>query len=397
MAETPLPASLRAGLLVVHGPASKPEPLQRLAERIVKAADAEIEQATGIHWEFVTPLPRALDESRTHSVADFLSKAITAMSEGLMDVVIVLTDVPISGQDKTLVYGSHSRTARVAVMSTHRLLEGGDGDAVRKLTDAAVVRNATALFLHLVGHLVGLVHQWQQGDLMASFRYDADRDEPRFTDDQRRRLKAKARKLPGQKVEAAGPLMSFIFHGVSALRNPGEVLRPVLRGRAFKIPLAMTTMLTAALIPVIVLVFTAEIWDVALHLAWRTAIAFALVTIVLGSLYVAIVQNLFFPRKEKETLTEHGAVVNVVVWLCMLQALIGLFVLIFLFVWYIEAYVFPEALMQRWTDLDHPATRSDRVKLAVFVSTLGTLTAALGGGLDKQTVARHLALFSDRA
>ena len=396
MAEKPAP-SLRAALLVVHSPTAKPEPLQRLAERIVKAADAEIEAATGVHWEFVTPLPRALEESKTHSVADFLSKAMTTMAEGLMDMVIVLTDVPISGQDKTLVYGSHSRTARVAVMSTHRLLQAGDGDADRKATDADVVRNATALFLHLVGHLVGLVHQWRAGDVMASFRYDAQRGEPRFTDDQRRRLKKKARKLPDQKVEAAGPLMSFIFHGVSAMRNLGEVLLPVARGRAFKIPLAMTSMLTAALIPVIVLVFTAEIWDVALHLSWQTAILFAVATVVLGSLYLTVVQDLFFPRKERETLTEHAAVVNVVVWLCMLEALVGLFVVIFAFVWGIERYVFPPALMQRWTDLDHAATLLDRVKLAVFVSTLGTLTAALGGGLDRQTVARHLALFSDRA
>src|SRR5687767_2724198 len=125
MAETTAP-SLRAALLVVHSPTAKPEPLQRLAERSVKAADTEIEAATGVHWEFVTPLPRALEESKTHSVADFLSKAMTTMSEGLMDLVVVLTDVPLSGQDKTLVYGSHSRTARVAVMSTHRLLQAGD-------------------------------------------------------------------------------------------------------------------------------------------------------------------------------------------------------------------------------------------------------------------------------
>src|SRR5687768_15320519 len=110
MAESPAP-SLRAALLVVHSPTAKPEPLQRLADRILKAADAEVEAATGVRWDFVTPLPRALEESRTHSVADFLSKAMTAMSEGLMDLVVVLTDVPISGQDNTLVYGSHSRTA----------------------------------------------------------------------------------------------------------------------------------------------------------------------------------------------------------------------------------------------------------------------------------------------
>ncbi|MEA3136446.1 MAG: hypothetical protein QOC71_727, partial [Thermoplasmata archaeon] len=281
------PPILRAALLVAHSPAAKPELLQRLADRIVKAADAEIAQATGVQWEFVTPLPRALDEAKTHSVADFLSKAMTAMSEGLMDLVVVLTDVPLSGQDKTLVYGSHSRTARVAVMSTHRLLQGGDGDAVRKVTDATVVRNAEALFLHLLGHLVGLVHRWQPGDLMASFRFDAKRPEPRFTEDERKKLKRKARKIPDQKVEAAGPLMSFVFHVVSALRNLGVVMVPVLRGRAFKIPLAMTTMLTAALIPTLVLVFTGEAWLVGLGITTRATVWFAVLVVLAGSLYLA--------------------------------------------------------------------------------------------------------------
>lgn len=296
-----------------------------------------------------------------------------------------------------MVYGSHSRTARVAVMSTHRLLQDREGNEARGLADAAVARNASALLLHLVGHLVGLGHPRGRGGLMAPFRYDAARPEPRFSESESRRLRAKARKLPDKMVEHAGSLRALLFHASSAVRNPGEVLRPVLRGRALRIPLAMPSMLTAGLIPVIVLVFTAEIWDTALHMTLRGAAGFAAATLLASSLYVATVQNLFFPRKEKETLTEHAAVVNTVVWLCMLEALTALFVLIALFVWGLERYAFPPELMTRWTGIARSIQVGDRIRVAVFVSTLGTLTAALGGGLDKQTVARNLALFSDRA
>lgn len=399
MAQAP-PPSLRAALLVVHSPAAKSEPLTHLAERILPVARREIKEATGVEWEFVLPAPRQLDEARTASVADFLSKAITAMSEGVLDLVVVLTDVPISGQDRTLVYGSWSRPARMAVMSTHRLLQSGTGDEARTLGDAKVVANAAALFLHLVGHVIGLVHQWRRGDLMAPFRYDPERPAaPRFTDPERARLKRKARKLPDEKVEAAGPLMSFVFHLVSALRNLGEVLLPVAKGRAFRIPLAMPSMLTAALVPTLVLVFTGEAWLVGLGISTRAVVAFALVTVVAGSLYLAVVQNLFFPRKEKETLTEHAAVVNTIVWLCMLEALLGLFVLMAAFVWGLQHYLVPDTLLRQGTGSDTGIVVSggDRVRLALFISTLGTFTATLGGGLDRQAVARHLALFSDRA
>lgn len=394
---TPQQVPLKAGLLVVHLPESDPAPLVKLAEAVAKHAEAELSRAAGRPWTVAVPLPRALDEGGVHREGDFLSKAMTTMAQGLLDVVVVLTDSAVSARDKAIVYGSHSRTARVAVMSVRRLLEGADAEAVRGLGDAGVEANAKALFLHLMGHLTGLVHRWEQGDVMAPFRFTPGRGEARFSDAQAKRLKRKARKIPDQKVAAAGPLMSAVFHAVSALRNLGEVVVPTLRARAFLLPLQMPTMATAALIPTLVLVFTAEIWDVAFHMADRTAYAFAAVVVLAGSFYLAVVQDLFFPRKERETLTEHAAVVNTVLWVSMLQALVGLFAVIALFVWALESYVFPEALMQKWTGLETLATRADRIRLAVFISTLGTMTAAMGGALDRKVVVRNLALFSDRA
>lgn len=391
------PVRLKAGVLIVHLPDSDPEPLRRMAEQLVRHAEAEVEAATGAAWDFAVPLPLTLDEGGVHREGDFLSKAMTTMAQGMLDLIIVLTDSPLSARDKALVYGSHSRTARVAVLSLRRLLESEDADAKRELDDPVVVRNAQALFLHLLGHLMGVVHEWEHGNVMAPFRFRKDRDVPRFSEAQRKRFKRKARKLPDQKVAAAGPLMAFIFHTISAFRNPGEVLVPLLRARAFLLPLQMPSMSTAALIPTLVLVFTAEIWDVAFHMPEVTAYGFALAVVLLGSLYLSVAQDLFFPRKERETLTEHAAVVNTVLWVSMLQALVGLFVVIGLFVWALEAYVFPEALMQKWTGLEQVATRADRVRLAVFISTLGTMTAAMGGALDRRQVVRNLALFSDRA
>jgi predicted Zn-dependent protease len=391
------PVRLKAGVLLVHMPESDPKPLQRLVDQVVKHAEGEIEAATGAAWEFAVPLPRALDESGVHREGDFLSKAMTTMAEGMLDLVIVVTDAPLSARDKAMVYGSHSRTARVAVLSTRRLLEGDDADAERGLESPGVVRNAQALFLHLLGHLMGVVHQWEQGNVMAPFRFQKDRDEPHYTEAQRQRFKKKARKLPDQKVAAAGPLMAFVFHMMAFFRNPGEVLLPLLRPRAFLLPLQMPSMATAALIPTIVLVFTAEIWDVAFHMRSATAYGFAIAVVLLGSLYLAVVQDLFFPRKERETLTEHAAVVNTVLWISMLQALVGLFIVIGLFVWALETYVFPEALMAKWTGIEGVSTQADRLRLAIFISTLGTMTAAMGAALDRKVVVRNLALFSDRA
>jgi predicted Zn-dependent protease len=388
---------LLAGILVVHSPDGDAEGLQKLAEHMAKYADDEVEATTGVRWKFSVGLPRPREDARTTSAGDFLAPAMTMLTEGKLDLVIVLTDVPVAAQDNAMVHGSYSRTARVAVMTTHRMLQDENADVKRTIRDKQVTLNATALFLHLLGHLMGVVHQWNRGDLMAPFRFDADRTEPHYSESQRARFRKKARKIPDQKVAAAGPLMSSIFHVVSAFRNAGEVLVPVIKLRALRIPLHMPAMVTAALVPVLVLVFTAEIWDVAFHMPDRTAYWFAGLTIFIGAFYVSIVHNLFFPRKERETLTEHAAVVNVVVWFCMLEALVGLFLVVGSFVWLVEVYVFPAGLMTKWTGLETPATLLDKLRLAVFISTLATMTAALAGGLDRNVMVRNMALFSDRA
>jgi len=36
------------------------------------------------------------------------------------------------------------------------------------------------------------------------------------------------------------------------------------------------------------------------------------------------------------------------------------------------------------------------VRIAAFIATIGVLSGALGGGLEKRTILRHLVLFDDR-
>lgn len=390
------PVRLSVGVLICHSPASKPEPLQKFADQILKPVTKEIEDTTQAQWEIKVGVPVALEDGTAQQVSDFLDPALTMMTDGKLDLVIVLTDIPISGQDRALVYGSYSKTARVAVMTTRKLLEGSDAELKRDLDDKDVIENGAVLMLHLIGHIIGVAHQFYKDHVMAPFRFTKNRGEFRYGEKVRKRFRKQARRLPDQKVEVAGLLMSFVFHTASAFRNLREVIAPILKGRAFRIPMAMTGMTTAALIPTLVLVFTAEIHDAAFYMSSRVAVAFAFATILFGAIWLGFVQSLYFPRKDKETLTEHAAVVNIVVFFSLIQALIGLFVVVGIFVWVLEQYVFPNALVEKWTALPE-ATLEMKLRLCVFVSTLATLTAAMAGGLDRRQVIRHFSLFSDRA
>jgi hypothetical protein len=391
---------LNVGILICHSPADKPDALQKFVEKIRGPVDDAIEETTGVRWVFNVGVPIALEDGTARQVTDFLDPAVNMLADNKLDMVIVVTDVPLAGQDRAMVFGSHSKTARIAAMSTRKLLEGKDGEEKRTLESKSVIENGAVLVLHLMGHMIGIVHQYYKGHVMAPFRFMDPRPPLRFGEKVGAKFKKKARLLPDQKVEVAGALMSFIFHMASMFRHPMHVLAPVLRGRAFRIPLAMPGMTTAALVPTLVLVFTAEIWDVGFHMSSIVAVLFAIATVILGAVYMGLVQNVFFPRKEKETLTEHAAVLNMVVYFSLVEALIGLFVVVGLFVWILEVYVFPPTLMAKWTALEgqdpSPVTIVERLRLAVFISTLATMTAVMAAGLDRREVVRHFSLFSDR-
>src|SRR5687767_7416011 len=161
---------LHVGVLVSHAPDAKPDDLQKLAEKLIKTTDKELEDVTGARWKFSVTIPHRLSMDGPRNVSDFYDEAAQAMVEGGFDLVVVLTDVGVAAQDRAVVYGSYSRTGRVAVMSTYRLIQGSRAEEKRTLEHKEVVTNGAALMLHLIGHLVGVKHVWRQEIGRASCR-----------------------------------------------------------------------------------------------------------------------------------------------------------------------------------------------------------------------------------
>jgi len=115
---------------------------------------------------------------------------------------------------------------------------------------------------------------------------------------------------------------------------------------------------------------------------------------MLASFYLVRVQSLFLPRKEKRVLTEHLAVANSVIYFSIFLACIGLFLMVGVMTMVILIYVFPEDLMQTWPTLNiEEILLVDKIRMSVFISTIGVTTGALAGGLESRAVIQRLALF----
>jgi len=65
-----------------------------------------------------------------------------------------------------------------------------------------------------------------------------------------------------------------------------EVATAVVQSRALTLPLSLPKLSTAALVPTLVVVFSAETWDVGLNITDGTAALFAVGSILLAAVYL---------------------------------------------------------------------------------------------------------------
>lgn len=390
-------SQIHIGVVPVRSPDMSADVLESFARCTTADIEPVLENATGASWSFHLEAPHRLVSDEPRQAADFLDEASLRMVEGPYDAVVVMTDVAVTSRKQKVVPGLASTVGRVVVLSTRKHQVSPRGQPRYALESEAVRWNAAALLLHLMGHVLGLRHGNSTDGVMSPFSFDPERRKlPSFTPQSLERLPGLASRFPKREDRDGGTFSELAFHLSSAVRHPREVLLPVLRSRAPLLPLHLPRLTTTALIPTFILVFTAEIWDAGFHMTGLAVGAYAVFSILASAVYLVRAQNLFLPDEEKRFHTEHLAVANVAIFLTILVATLGLFLMVGLLMLGIQIFIFPVDLVREWPSLEldlATVTLADQVRIAGLISTIGVLTGALGGGVESRDVIRHLALF----
>lgn len=383
------------GVLVAQSPGGDVDALGPFAERAVRDAVDELVDATDVTWRVHSATADPLADRAPRRPSEFLDEAALHMVERPYDLVVVVTDVPVTTRSDRPVPGLASPVARVAVVSTRRLVRPLDRTPARTLDAEPVRWNAATLVAHLLGHVLGADHG--DGGVMEPFTFEASRRSvPSFDADVSKQLRQVGKTVPEESV-SRGRVRRLAFHAVSLARNPWTVASTVAHSGAPLIPFSLPRLSTAAVTPTLILVFSAEAWDVGLNLSNLTAALFAAGSIVAAAVHLLYVQRLSFPREHSQLVTEHMALVNVTVFGILVVAMVGLFALVGSIMLLIELAVFPPNLMTNWPSLEDPSVGFvDLLRVAGFISTLGVLSGALAGGIENRMALRHLALFLDR-
>lgn len=387
---------MNVGMLVMASPNGNTAMLEKFAMFIARPVSQAMESASGLRWNFHSAAPRQLDSENAKLPSDFLDEASMGMAQGPYDMVVVVTDVILVSRNRKVQEGLASSTARIAVISTRNLAATPRGETLRELDSPPVQLNGSALLLHLVGHLAGLDHR-RGSEVMQSFVFRASRRGlPQFTRTEHKALERISASLPERELHGRATLAELLFHLLMAIRHPVQLVKPLLRSKAILLPLSLPGLATAAVAPSFLLVFTAEIWDVGLGMSNTVASVYALLSVIGASLFLANVQSLFLPRKNRNVLTEHLAVANASIFLSILLMCVGLFLIVAALMLVIEIFIFPAGLVQTWPTLDQPAvTLADKLRLSAFIATVGVSTGALAGGFESRTMMQNLALFED--
>lgn len=88
---------------------------------LVEDLQTQLEKATGADWRIQIEGNVALDSSGIRRPSEFLDEATTRMSEQAFDIVLIVTDAPLSSRRNRMVAGLPSTIAQIAAMSTHNL------------------------------------------------------------------------------------------------------------------------------------------------------------------------------------------------------------------------------------------------------------------------------------
>lgn len=388
-------AQINIGVLIAYSPSADLDGLRDFSEQATRRASRQLNSATEMNWKFHPADQTRIGGDAPRRPSDFLDEASLRMVEGPFDAVIVFTDVALYSRRRAIVAGLASPASRIAVVSTRKFLITPLGKPLRTLDAEPVRLNAAKLLIHLIGHLLGMKHRRAADSMMSPFSFNEDIGAtPGFDETERGELKKLAAAAPEAELKDSGFLKTLWFHLVSAARNARLIGWLLWKNRAPLLPLSLPRLATAALAPTFILVFSSEIWDVGLSLQNNLVWALGVVSVLASVAYLTKVHNLFYPREQKQIITEHIAVVNALISLTVFFGIVGLFLMVGLLMLFIQLYVFPQHLINSWSTLELPAaTLADQARVAAFISTIGVLTGSLAGGLEDRAVIRHLALF----
>ncbi len=356
----------------------------------VTAFEEELTNALGVRVELLTlEGPHLTPAAGGYSPLDFLHIGMTEKLERDVHFLLIVTEVDLATTTLSYTLALPSQITNVGIVSIKRLDPDFWGEAE---DEALTVRRLATLLLHTFGHLLNLPHSSDRQNVMSGFASVNDLDAMwGLTDVQRNEMR---RSLPREAHERTSRDRRFRFVLSTLARDWENILRAVARANPLRLLTRLPTMITAALSVIIVVFFSAEIWDVGSTVEVYQIVLFSLVAVLTATavLYRAFAFGGVLGRGR--VLAESTVVTFAATGLSLFLTMLLLFVIFMGLTYFGTITIFPRKLMETWPTVD-PAVRTlEHLKVSMFVAALGVLAGSLGGRADSKDLVRGV-LFVD--
>jgi hypothetical protein len=255
-------------------------------------------------------------------------------------------------------------------------------------------RRIEALVQHLFGHLNGLAHH----DDTSCYMYDVERVEDLDRMDtlcprQAEQLRANLHEVADVRLEEEAPsvrgrAVGFYLRGM--WRGRADIVRAILHARPWEFPFRLSRLTTAAVSVLLILLMTAEAWDLGMSQSVGLVVGLSCTAWVMTSAYIVRRQQLLM-RREVSLLSEQSVITNSTVTMVVLLGMLTTYSGLFCAALGLSAWLFPHELVVGWAaSLNGDIQAVHYVVLAAFVASLGLLIGALGASFEQHHYFRHV-------
>ena len=371
------------------------EAFRQARERFREALRAEL---PGFAWAF--PFVRRRDlvagEAQVEPV-DLLDIGATERRVLGWDFAVVVSASDLHAWFRPFALAAPSQALDVAALSLARLdpVTRERGLPPEERT-ARFAHRIAALALHTFGHLNGLDHGDTPGAVMNPPRNPADLDASTltFTPANRAEIEAEIADVADPRLEeetAFERLGDAAFAVRAVVLNWSDVADTVLQIRPWRFPFQLSKLTTAAFSTLVVLVMTAEAWDLGTRQPLAVVAGLSAAAIAGTSAYLVRKQGLL-ARRHGHARTEQQVVQAASILLALGLGMSTTWVLLFGTTVAVRMLFFDPAILSGWAaSLGGPVEMRHVFAFAGFVAALGLGVGALGGSFEDQTYFRHVA------
>ena len=312
------------------------------------------------------------------------------------DFALVVTAADLRARFRPFALGTPSQALGVAALSVARLdpTLRDDNPDPEQLAD----RVAT-LALHMLGHLNGLGHREAPEDLMHDIRTAADLDGmQQFSAAEITELEEEIADVADPRMEErAGTrrLSGAAFTARALWSERADVWDAVRQIRPWRFPFQFSKLTTAAVSTLVVLVMTAEAWDLGTRQSGVVVVGISVAILIAASMYLVRKQRLLVHRRSHRR-SEQRVVGEASVLLAVGIGMATTYAMLFISTLALAGLLFDRAILSGWAaTLGETVAVHHVVVFAGFVAAIGLAVGALGASFEEQTYFRHVALVDE--